>query len=140
MADLQIDQVTKTFGDTQVLKGISLDIADGEFEDLMDQTIMLPEQGSLTQQVVHQKLAECQMELPQLITMTTFPVMCEAVRQGLGAAIFLKNSSHIYDGLVEIPIRDFHQIHQTCFVAPKDRARLKLINEFRAAALAITFQ
>ncbi|MEE2810972.1 transcriptional regulator, LysR family [Thalassococcus halodurans] len=109
-------------------------------EDLMDQTIILPEQGSLTQQVVHQKLAERQMELPQLITMTTFPVMCEAVRQGLGAAIFLKNSSHIYDGLVEIPIRDFHQIHQTCFVAPKDRARLKLINEFRAAALAITFQ
>ncbi|MEE2810971.1 carbohydrate ABC transporter ATP-binding protein, CUT1 family [Thalassococcus halodurans] len=35
MADLQIDQVTKTFGDTQVLKGISLDIADGEFVSLV---------------------------------------------------------------------------------------------------------
>lgn len=109
-------------------------------EDLVDQTIILPEQGSLTQRVVHQKLTERQIELPQLITMTTFPVMCEAVRQGLGAAIFLKNSSHIYDGLVEIPIRDFHQVHQTWLVAPKDRARLKLINEFRTAALAITIQ
>ncbi|MEC8196809.1 MAG: ABC transporter ATP-binding protein, partial [Pseudomonadota bacterium] len=35
MADLQIDHVTKTFGDTQVLKGISLDIADGEFVSLV---------------------------------------------------------------------------------------------------------
>lgn len=35
MADLQIDHVTKTFGDTRVLKGISLDIADGEFVSLV---------------------------------------------------------------------------------------------------------
>ncbi|MBO9395833.1 ABC transporter ATP-binding protein [Shimia sp. R9_2] len=35
MADLQIDHVTKAFGDTQVLKGISLDIADGEFVSLI---------------------------------------------------------------------------------------------------------
>lgn len=35
MADLQIDHVTKIFGDTQVLKGISLDIADGEFVSLV---------------------------------------------------------------------------------------------------------
>lgn len=109
-------------------------------EDLVDQTIILPEQGSLTQRVVHQKLAERKIELPQLITMTTFPVMCEAVRQGLGAAIFLKNSSRIYDDLVEIPMRDFQKEHQTWLVAPKDRARLKLINEFRNAALAVTIQ
>ena len=66
--------------------------------------------------------------------------MCEAVRQGLGAAIFLKNSSRIYDDLVEIPIRDFQQVHKTWLVAPKDRTRLKLIHEFRNAALAISIQ
>ena len=109
-------------------------------EDLVDQTIILPEQGSLTQRVVRQKLAERKIELSQLITMTTFPVMCEAVRQGLGAAIFLKNSSRIYDDLVEIPMRDFQKEHQTWLVAPKDRARLKLINEFRNAALATAIQ
>lgn len=111
-----------------------------DIEDLIDQTIILPETGSLTQRVVRQKLAERQIALPQLITMTTFPVMCEAVRQGLGAAIFLKNSSRIYDDLVEIPIRDFQQVHKTCLVAPKDRTRLKLIHEFRNAALAISIQ
>ncbi len=109
-------------------------------EDLIDQTVILPEQGSLTQRVVRQKLEERQVELSQLITMTTFPVMCEAVRQGLGAAIFLKNSSRIYDDLVEVPIREFQQVHKTWLVAPKDRARLKLINEFRNAALAIIIQ
>lgn len=35
MAQLQIDQVTKTFSETQVLRGISLDIADGEFVSLV---------------------------------------------------------------------------------------------------------
>ncbi|WP_245627137.1 LysR family transcriptional regulator [Cognatishimia activa] len=109
-------------------------------EDLVDQTIILPENGSLTQRVVRQKLKEQRIALPQLITMTTFPVMCEAVRQGLGAAIFLKNSSGIYDDLVEIPVRDFQQEHQTWLVAPKDRARLKLIREFRTAALAIAIK
>ncbi len=111
-----------------------------DITDLIDQTIILPETGSLTQRVVRQKLAERQIALPQLITMTTFPVMCEAVRQGLGAAIFLKNSSRMYDDLVEIPIRDFQQVHKTCLVAPKDRTRLKLIHEFRNAALAISIQ
>ncbi|MDE4175894.1 ABC transporter ATP-binding protein [Phaeobacter sp. PT47_59] len=35
MAGLSIDQVTKRFGETEVLKGVSLDIADGEFVSLV---------------------------------------------------------------------------------------------------------
>ncbi len=35
MADLCLEQITKVFADTEVLKGISLDIADGEFISLV---------------------------------------------------------------------------------------------------------
>lgn len=35
MADINIENVTKSFGDTQVLKGINLDIKDGEFITLV---------------------------------------------------------------------------------------------------------
>lgn len=35
MSDLQIEDIRKNFGQTQVLKGISLDIADGEFVSLV---------------------------------------------------------------------------------------------------------
>ncbi|AAV95102.1 ABC transporter ATP-binding protein [Ruegeria pomeroyi] len=35
MAGLQIDRIEKSFGDTRVLRGISLDIADGEFVSLV---------------------------------------------------------------------------------------------------------
>ena len=35
MAGLSIEQVTKRFGETEVLKGVSLDIADGEFVSLV---------------------------------------------------------------------------------------------------------
>ncbi len=106
--------------------------------DLRDQTVILPEAGSLTQRVVANKLSDLGLGLPRLITMTTFPVMCEAVRQGLGVAIFLQNSSQRQDDLVEVPLSDFTTEHQTWLVAAKDRARLRLISEFRTSALAIT--
>jgi multiple sugar transport system ATP-binding protein len=35
MAGLSIDKITKSFGDTEVLKGVSLEIADGEFVSLV---------------------------------------------------------------------------------------------------------
>lgn len=35
MAELSIENVTKRFGETEVLKGVSLDIADGEFVSLI---------------------------------------------------------------------------------------------------------
>ena len=35
MAGLSIDKITKSFGKTEVLKGVSMDIADGEFVSLV---------------------------------------------------------------------------------------------------------
>ena len=106
--------------------------------DLADRTLILPEKGSLTQRVVAEQLRAQRLTLPSTVTMTSFPVMCEAVLQGIGIAIFLRNSSLIRETLVEVELSDFTKAHETWLVASKDRARLRLISEFTAIALSAT--
>lgn len=106
--------------------------------DLKEETVILPEFGSLTQRLVSERLKAQDLQFPRLVTMTTFPVMCEAVRQGLGVAIFLRNCSLIQDGLAKVEIEDFAETHKTWLVATKDRARLRLVAEFTHSALEIT--
>ncbi len=98
--------------------------------DLARETIILPESGSLTERVVREALVRHGMQFRRAIKMTTFPLMCEAVMQGAGIAIFLGNSGLISRGLIEIPIVELSQSHETAVVAPKDRARLRLVKAF----------
>lgn len=107
-------------------------------KDLVNETIILPEQGSLTERVVSAKLREIGLKLPRQIRTTTFPVMCEAVLQGIGVALFLRRSSLIGDGIVERPLDDFREVHHTWLVATKDRARLRLLEEFATTAIALS--
>ena len=106
--------------------------------DLAKQTIILPEKGSLTQRVVHAKFKELSLKPPRMVNMTTFPVMCEAVLQGVGVAIFLRESSLIKDGLVQLELPELDQDYETWLVAPKDKAKLRLISEFTSIAVAET--
>lgn len=105
--------------------------------DLTDETIILPEEGSLTQRVVKATLRSCGLSMPRTVTMTTFPVMCEAVLQGIGIALFLRDSSLISQGMVQIEVDELETHHETWLVATRDRARLRLISEFTATATSI---
>jgi DNA-binding transcriptional LysR family regulator len=100
------------------------------FDDLRHETVILPENGSLTERVVREAQAKHGIQLNRTITMTTFPLMCEAVLQGAGIAIFLGKSGLISRGLVEVPIAELSRTHETAVVAPKDRARLRLVKAF----------
>ncbi|MFS4582486.1 LysR family transcriptional regulator [Phaeobacter sp. C3_T13_0] len=100
------------------------------FEDLKHETVILPETGSLTERVVREAQAKHGIQLQRTIKMTTFPLMCEAVFQGAGTAIFLSNSGLISKGLVEVPIAELSKTYETAVVAPKDRARLRLVKAF----------
>ena len=70
-----------------------------------------------------------------MATMTTFPLMCEAVLQGIGVALFLQNSSSIKDNFCEIDIEEMPEARNTSLIATKDRTRLKLVSEFINAAI-----
>lgn len=100
------------------------------FRDLEQETIILPETGSLTQRIVHEAQVKHGTHFQRTIKMTSFPLMCEAVLQGAGIAIFLGNSGLISHGLVERPIAELSAAHETAIVAPKDRARLRLVKAF----------
>ena len=109
------------------------------FRDLQQETVILPENGSLTERVVREAQARHRIQLKRSIKMTTFPLMCEAVLQGVGIAIFLGNSGLISRGLVEVPIAELSEIHETAVVAPKDRARLRLVEAFIETACSSVF-
>ena len=58
-------------------------------KDLQQETLILPETGSLTERVVREAQHKNGIKFKRTIKMTTFPLMCEAVLQGAGIAIFL---------------------------------------------------
>ncbi len=105
-------------------------------DDLRNDTLIVPEKGSLTQRLLEQACLDHSIELNRIVTMTTFPLMCEAVLQGIGVALFLRNSSLIQENLSQIPIREMPDMQDTYLIATKERARLRLVAEFVSAALS----
>ena len=97
--------------------------------DLCSETLIVPEKGSLTRKLLEDTCRKHQIALKRMVTMTTFPLMYEAVLQGVGVAIFLRDSSLIKTAAIEIPIREFDRQYETYLVATKDRVRLKLVSE-----------
>lgn len=112
---------------------------DLSLRDLENETVILPEQGSLTERVIRAASKKHGIEFRRSIRMTTFPLMCEAVLQGIGIAIFLNRSGLIASGLREIPIRELSHSHQISIVAPRDRARLRLVRAFIDTAADLEF-
>jgi len=102
---------------------------------LEQETVIIPEKGSLTRRLLDQACERYTISLNRVATMTTFPLMCEAVLQGIGVALFLQNSSLIKDNLCEIDIEEMPEARNTSLIATKDRTRLKLVSEFINAAI-----
>lgn len=97
--------------------------------DLKSETLIVPEKGSLTRRVLDEACRTHRIELKRIVTMTTFPLMYEAVLQGVGVAVFLRNSSLIKNAVAEVPIQELDRQHETYLIATKDRVRLKLVRE-----------
>ena len=97
-------------------------------KDLRSETLIVPEKGSLTRKLLDDACRKHQIKLTRTATMTSFPLMYEAVLQGVGVAIFLRDSSLIKNAAIEIPIHELDQTHETYLIATKDRVRLKLVS------------
>lgn len=104
-------------------RAVSLDVLRGE-------TLLLPETGSLTQRVVSSALQRCGVRPRRMVKTTTFPVMKEAILEGLGVGIFLQDSAQEEVRLVQIPITELKEAHQTCLVVPKHKRDLRLTRSF----------
>jgi len=104
--------------------------------EIAEHVLVLPEKGSLTLKILKGRFLELGITPSRTVNMTTFPVMCEAVLQGVGVAIFLRNSSLIRDGLVELAISDLSENYKTWLVTPRDRSSLRLISNFTRVAVS----
>ena len=68
--------------------------------------------------------------LERTIRTTTFPVMKEAILQGVGVGIFLEGSATMNEALACIPIQELPDAYQSCVVVPKDKHDLRLVQSF----------
>ncbi|MGP1254639.1 MAG: LysR family transcriptional regulator [Kiloniellales bacterium] len=100
--------------------------------EVAQEVVLLPEQGSLTHRIVSKALKQRGLSLRRLVRTTTFPVMKEAILQGVGIGVFLENSAVEEKRLVELPIIDLPESYETCLIVPKYKLDLRLIQSFVA--------
>ena len=99
-------------------------------KDVVSETLLLPETGSLTQRIVSLAFAKHKLTPKRIIKTTTFPVMKETILEGLGVGIFLENSAQKTAHLVERPIQELTHRHETCLVIPNHKLDLRLTQSF----------
>ena len=104
--------------------------AEVSLRDIVNETLLLPESGSLTQRVVSTALKKHKLEPQRIIKTTTFPVMKETILEGLGVGIFLEDSAKKTAHLVERPITELTRAHETCLVIPNYKLDLRLTQSF----------
>lgn len=109
--------------------------AEISFADLADETVLLPEEGSYTGQVVGRQLRALGLSFGQTMRVTTFPLMKEAVLHGVGVALFLEDSLHPTPSIVTRPVADMPERHECCVVAPSDKLGLRTVASFMDMAV-----
>ena len=98
--------------------------------DLQAETLVLPEDGSLTQRVVRSKIRKHGLNFPRILKTTTFPMVKEALLHGLGVGLLLENSLFPSENLVAVPVREMFEDYRDCVVIPRDKKDLRLIKSF----------
>ena len=116
------------------------DLARVSLAELADERFLLPEHGSLTRRVVQRALARHGLALNRVTTTATFPVMRDAILQGVGVGPFLERSVAEETGLRALPIDEMPETYSTCLVAHKDRIGLRLINSFVATSGTVSLR
>lgn len=101
-----------------------------ELRDLSDQTVIVPEDGSLTQRLLHQKCAELGVTLSRLLKTTTFPLVKEAVLHGIGVGLLLDDSMFPSSNLVAIDLAEMRETYTNYLVTPADKRELRFVRSF----------
>lgn len=105
--------------------------------DLQSETLVLPEDGSLTQKVVRAKYVEHALELPRILRTTTFPMVKEAILHNLGIGLLLENSLSPSDRLATVPVTEMPEDYRDCIAIPADKRELRLIRSFLDVAVEV---
>lgn len=99
-------------------------------KELQSEVLLLPEHGSLTERVVGNAFSDLKIKRSRIVRTTTFPVMKEAILQGVGVGIFLEGSGSHEERIAEIPILELPDAFRTCLVIPKPKLGFELVRQF----------
>ncbi len=100
------------------------------FEDLLGETIVLPETGSLTHKVFTAKAKALGFAFPKVIQTTTFPVIKEAILHGVGVGLLLEDSLYPSQETLALPIAEMPERYRNFIVAPADKRELRIVRSF----------
>lgn len=99
-------------------------------QDLRRETLILPEQGSLTRKVMSETMTRHNVEPMRRLNTTTFPVMKEAILQNIGVGVFLADAADPDHQLVQRPIRELDARFEVHAAVPKNKSGLRLVRSF----------
>ena len=102
---------------------------------LSKETLIVPEDGSLTQRVLNSKLDEHGIRPRSLIKSATFPMVKEAVLHNAGVGLMLSDGQYPSASLVEIPVAEMGERYSIELVIPVDRRGLRLVSSFEETVL-----
>ena len=105
--------------------------------DLQAETLVLPEDGSLTQKVARAKLKEHNLDFPRILRTTTFPMVKEAILHNLGIGLLLENSLSPSEMLAAVPVTEMPETYRDCIAIPADKCELRLIRSFLDVAVEV---
>ena len=98
--------------------------------DLQDETLVMTEDGSLTQRTLFETARRNALVFRKTIKMTTFAVVKEAILHGLGVGLLLQDSVHPSDRLVSLPVEEMQESFSNYFVIPSEKEKLRQIRQF----------
>ncbi len=98
--------------------------------ELQSETLVLPEDGSLTQKLAKAKIRDHRLEFPRVLKTTTFPMVKEALLHDLGVGLLLENSLYPSQDLVAVPIKEMAEEYRDFVVIPKDKEDLRITKSF----------
>ncbi len=104
-------------------------------KEISESTIVVPEDGSLTQRVVNEKALALGIRFDRLLKTTTFSMVKEAVLHDVGIGIMLDDGQFPSSQLTSIPIDEMPERYDNVLVTPNDKRNLRLVNSFCDVAL-----
>lgn len=105
--------------------------------DLAVETLVVPANDSFTQRVLHRRCRELGVSLTRLIATSTFPLVAETVRHGVGVGLMLDDCISMSPDLIGIDIADMNDTYCNCLITPADKRELRFVRKFIDVALDV---
>lgn len=105
--------------------------------DLQSETLVLPEDGSLTQKIARKKMQEHGIQFSRILRTTTFPMVKEAILHDLGIGLLLEKSIFPSDRLAAVQVEEMPEEYRDCIAIPADKRELRLIRSFLDVAVEV---